>query len=82
MTPLISNPTREQVKNFMKFIKDENRYFDLKKTLDEIIINAMNGVYNKQEELDKLKLPRAQTADLANILSSNQEKLLAAIEQL
>lgn len=42
----------------MRFLKNENRIFDLKKTLDEIISEAVAGNYNyedKFEELSKLK---------------------------
>lgn len=44
--PRVEGLTREQVKNFMRFVKDERRLFDLKKTVDEIIDEAIEGKYN------------------------------------
>lgn len=65
----------------MKFIKDEKRLFDLRKTYEEIIIEAMDGKYNydRLQELQERK-KRAQTAEIAQTLTSHQTRLLDVLE--
>lgn len=43
----------------MKFVKDENRVFELKKTLDEIVKEAMDGKYNYYDRNLHLKKNRS-----------------------
>lgn len=49
----------------MRFTKDERRLFDLKKTFDEIIWEALDGKYSYDyfQELYEQK-KRAQTAEI------------------
>ncbi|CDW89487.1 n-acetyltransferase gcn5 [Stylonychia lemnae] len=78
----IAEPTRDQVKNFMKFVKDEKRLFDLRKQYEEIIIEAMDGLYSyeRAQEYHERKR-RAQTAEIADTLQNHQQKLLEMLEQ-
>lgn len=50
----------------MRFVKDDKRVFDLRKTLDHIILDAINGfyTYDRLQELYERK-KRAQTAEIA-----------------
>ena len=66
----------------MRFIKDERRIFDLTKTIEEIIFEAMDGKYSydKYDELYELR-KRASTAEIGKLVKHHQSKFDEILEK-
>lgn len=72
------DPTRQQVKNFLKFIKNERREFNLQQKLEEIIQEVIN---REQEQSTQYLESQVSQRKIASPYSNNSPQRLQSLDR-